>query len=298
MMISKLFKRELKSVRGGVAVITGAGGGIGRQLALVLAREGCNLALTDIDASELATTAALAEKQSAAEQLGEIGKTGVKVSQHVVDVTSEAQMAALPEAVAQIHGGIDFLINNAGITLQKSFAAHSMDDLRRVININLWGVLYGCHYFLPYLRKSPRAHIVNMSSMAAFMGIPSQSTYCLTKAAVRAFSESLWAELARDNIGVTCIHPGAIRTDMMKHTMASSEDLTIARRNYELATRIGVDADKTAEKIIKAMRDNRLRVRIGADSVMFDVLKRLLPVAIHYPFKLLFRSQMRNHPSA
>lgn len=285
-MISKFFRSEPKPVRGGVAVITGAGGGIGRQLALVLAREGCNLALVDIDAEALATTAALAEKH------------GVKVSQHTTDVTSEQQMAALPDAVAQIHGGIDFLINNAGITLQKSFAAHSMADLRRVVNINLWGVLYGCHFFLPYLRKSPRAHIVNLSSMAAFIGMPSQSTYCLTKAAVRALSESLWAELARDNIGVTCVHPGAIRTDMIKHTMADSEDLAIARRNYELATRLGVDADKTAEKIIAAMRGNRLRVRIGFDSVLFDVAKRLLPVAVHYPFRQLFRSQMRNHPSA
>ncbi len=204
-------------------------------------------------------------------------------------------MAALPETVTQVHGGIDILINNAGITLQKSFAAHSIAELQRIVGINLWGVLYGCLYFLPYLRESTRAHIVNMSSMAAFIGMPSQSTYCATKAAVRALSESLWAELARDNIGVTCVHPGAIRTDMIKRTLASSEDQSIALRNYELATRMGVDADKTAEKIIAAMRNRSQRVRIGTDSVLFDVAKRLLPRAVHYPFLWLFNSQMRAH---
>lgn len=282
-MILKRFQRQPTPVGGAVAVITGAGGGIGRQLALVLAREGCNLALIDIDAPSLTETATQAAKYA------------VKVSQHIVDVTSQEQMAALPETVTQVHGGIDILINNAGITLQKSFAAHSIAELQRIVGINLWGVLYGCHYFLPYLRQSTRAHIVNMSSMAAFLGMPSQSTYCATKAAVRALSESLWAELASDNIGVTCVHPGAIRTDMIKRTLASSEDQSIALRNYELATRMGVDADKTAEKIIAAMRNRSQRVRIGTDSVLFDVAKRLLPRAVHYPFLWLFKSQMRAH---
>ena len=208
-MINKRFRRQPTSLGGAVAVITGAGGGIGRQLALVLAREGCNLALTDIDVLSLNETVTQAEKYS------------VKISRHIVDVTSQEQMAALPETVVRVHGGIDILINNAGITLQKSFAAHSIAELERIVGINLWGVLYGCHYFLPYLRQSTRAHIVNMSSMAAFIGMPSQSTYCATKAAVRALSESLWAELARDNIGVTCVHPGAIRTDMIKRTLGA-----------------------------------------------------------------------------
>jgi short-subunit dehydrogenase len=160
-MINKRFRRQPTSLGGAVAVITGAGGGIGRQLALVLAREGCNLALTDIDVLSLNETVTQAEKYS------------VKISRHIVDVTSQEQMAALPETVVRVHGGIDILINNAGITLQKSFAAHSIAELERIVGINLWGVLYGCHYFLPYLRQSTRAHIVNMSSMAAFIGMPS-----------------------------------------------------------------------------------------------------------------------------
>lgn len=273
--------KKPKSVCGGVAVITGAGGGIGRQLALALADKGCHLALTDIDGTALTETAVQAEAR------------GVRVSRHVVDVRSETQMAALPEAVAEIHGGIDFLINNAGITLQKSFAAHSVPDLRRVVDINLWGVLYGCHFFLPYLRRSPRGHIVNLSSMAAFLGLPSQSSYCLSKAAVRALSECLWAELSHDGIGVTCVHPGAVRTEMIQRTLTESEDMAVAQRNYELATRLGVASEKAAAKIIAAMCKHRFRVRIGADAVLLDWLKRLLPVAIHYPLRRLFQSQMK-----
>jgi short-subunit dehydrogenase len=280
-MIRRFFSRQSTSLNGAVAVITGAGGGIGRELALVLARERCQLALVDINASALAVTADLARRYA------------LNVSHHVTDVTSREQMAALAASVAETYGVIDILINNAGITLQKSFAMHSMADLHRIVDINLWGVLNGCHFFLPYLRKSRRAHIVNLSSMAAFIGMPSQSTYCATKAAVRALSEALWAELAADNIGVTCVHPGAIRTEMIKHTLESAEDTSIALRNYDLAMRIGVDPDKAARKIIAAMRSNRQRVCIGADSFLFDIVKRLFPTAVHYPFRWLFKSQMR-----
>lgn len=164
-MFGKLLIRQTTSLGGAVAVITGAGGGIGRELALALAIDGCHLALVDNNAAALTETALAAKRYP------------VNVSQHVVDVTSQDQMAAVAASIADIHGVIDILINNAGITLQKSFTAHSVADLHRIVGVNLWGVLYGCHYFLPYLRKSMRAHIVNLSSMAAFIGMPSQSTY-------------------------------------------------------------------------------------------------------------------------
>lgn len=284
-MFGKLLIRQTTSLGGAVAVITGAGGGIGRELALALAIDGCHLALVDNNAAALAETALAAKRYP------------VNVSQHVVDVTSQDQMAAVAVSIAEVHGVIDILINNAGITLQKSFAAHSVTDLHRIVGVNLWGVLYGCHYFLPYLRKSTRAHIVNLSSMAAFIGMPSQSTYCATKAAVRALSEALWAELASENIAVTCVHPGAIRTDMIKHTLESAEDSSIALRNYDLAMRFGVDPDKAARRIITAMCNRRQRVHIGVDSFLFDILKRLFPGAILYPFKWLFKSQMRERHS-
>lgn len=261
----------MRGFEGRVAVITGAGGGIGLALAQALAARGAHLALVDISGEALARTAASLERSA------------VDVSQHVVDVTSAEQMSALPAAVLEAHGQVNLLINNAGITLQKSFATHTLADWERVIGINLWGVLHGCHFFLDALRAADEAHIVNMSSMAGFMGLPSQSSYCATKAAVRGLTESLAAELALEGIGVTSVHPGAVRTDMIKATLAESDNVERAQRNFELTQKVAVSPERAAARILRAVEKRKLRVRIGGDAVVLDVLKRLLPVAIHKP---------------
>ena len=263
----------IRSLAGRVAVITGAAGGVGRALAAELAGRGCHLALTDVN--EAALDAAVTALASDA----------VKVTAHRVDVTSRDDMAALPAKVVAEHGGVNLLVNNAGITLQKSFATHSLEDWDRIVGINWWGVLHGCHYFLPALRDADEAHIVNMSSMTGFLGIPMQSSYCATKAAVKGLSESLWAELAPLGIGVTSVHPGAIRTDMIQATIEESDDLAFAERSYRMAQRTGVSPEKAAAKIVRAVERGRMRVRFGADAVVLDVLKRLLPTAIHKPMR-------------
>jgi short-subunit dehydrogenase len=189
-------------------------------------------------------------------------------------------MADLPAAVLAAHGKVNLLVNNAGITYQKFFATHTVQDWEKVVGINWWGVLYGCHYFLPALRIAAQqdgAHIVNMSSMAAWAGLPSQSSYCATKAAVRSLSEAMWAELGKDHIGVTSVHPGAIRTDMILATLQDSDDTEVARRNYRLVQKVGVTPEYAASRIIAAVRKNRMRVRIGTDAVLLDILKRLFP---------------------
>ncbi len=252
-----------------VAVITGAGGGVGSALARQLADNGCHLALVDISEPAL-------EKVSTA-----LASTGVRISTHVVDITNRDQMAALPEVVLREHGKVNLLVNNAGITYQKSFATHTMDDWDRIVGINWWGVLYGCHYFLDALREAARedrAHIVNMASMSASVGLPNQSSYCATKGAVRLLSKSMWGELKDENIGVTSVHPGAIKTDMIQATLKNSDDLEAAQRNYELAQRIGVTPEHVADCIIKAVHKNKLRVRVGKDSILLDILKRLFPI--------------------
>ena len=271
----------MKTLENRVAVITGAGGGVGRCLATQLAASGCHLALVDINAEALQGTEAAVK--AAARQ--------VKVTQHCVDITDKEQMSALAAEVERQHGGVNILINNAGITIQKSFSTHSISDWERMININIWGVLYGCHYFLDGLRRADEAHIVNMSSMSAFMGLPNQSSYCATKSAVQGLSESLWAELADEGVGVTSVHPGAIKTDMIKATLAESDNLAAAKQNYEFAQRTGVTPEHAAERIIDAIRHKRLRIRVGKDSVMVDLLKRLLPKAIHKPMLKVNRDQ-------
>ncbi|ELT93228.1 hypothetical protein CAPTEDRAFT_141944, partial [Capitella teleta] len=152
-----------------VAVITGAGGGIGREMALQLAREGCHLALADVNQKGLDESVELLKPVCE--------KNGVRVSCHIVDVTDRQRMASLPEEVINAHGAVNLLVNNAGITLQSSFEDLSIEHWELVIGINLWGVIYGTKAFLPYLKEQSKkgpdnAHIINMSSLAGFIGMP------------------------------------------------------------------------------------------------------------------------------
>ncbi|MAT95267.1 MAG: SDR family oxidoreductase [Halioglobus sp.] len=260
----------MKQLADRVAVITGAGGGIGSALARNLASRGCKLALVDRDTGALRATAET------------LAPTGIQVSQHVVDISDRAQMAALPDAVVGEHGQVNLLINNAGITYQKSFTNHSIEDWETVTGVNYWGVVYGCHYFLPALQAAGEAHIVNLSSMNALAGLPSQSSYCATKAAVKLLSESLWSELRPLGIGVTTVHPGAIRTDMMQATLDKADDQDVAQKTYDLVQRIGMDPERAASKIVAAVQRRRMRVRVGADAVLVDILKRCFPVGLHH----------------
>jgi short-subunit dehydrogenase len=258
----------MKDFKDKVAVITGAGGGVGSALAQALASRGCHLALVEINEAALARTATA------------LGSTGVRVSTHVTDITSKAEMERLPSTIIEHHGKINILVNNAGITYQKSFATHTIEDWEKITNINWWGVVYGCHYFLDALTAADEAHIVNLSSMNAFVGLPGQTSYCATKAAVKLLSEAMWAEMAKLDIGVTSVHPGAIKTEMIQATLQNSDDVEAAKRNYELAQRIGVTAEHVAQRIVRAIEKNQLRIRVGKDAVLLDILKRWFPVGI------------------
>lgn len=264
----------MRELTGRTAVVTGAGSGIGRALACALAAEGCRLALVDVDPAGLEQTRRLV--------------AGAPVSTHVASVADRARMAALPAEIAAEHGAIHLLFNNAGITINEPFAESSLANLERVIGVNLWGVLYGCHYFLPYLVRAGEAHIVNTSSMAAFLGLPNQASYSLTKAAVRSLSESLRVELAGFGIGVTSVHPGAVRTNILKSAARLGGDPDETARIEALAQRFGMAPEKIAARVVRAVKRNRMRVRIGADAYLTDWLKRLLPVAIHAPFEWAF----------
>ena len=248
-----------------VAVITGAGGGLGSALARDLAERGCHLALVDISEDALEKT-----KASLSSKAG-------TVSLHKVDVTDRSQMEALKDAVLSKHGQVNLLINNAGITLQKNFSTHTMEDWDKIIGINLWGVIHGLHYFDEALHSAKEAHVVNLSSMSSFVGLPAQSSYCATKAAVELLSTSLWAEWGAQGIGVTHVHPGAIRTDMILATLEDSDDIEAAKKNYEIAMKMGIDADKAATKIIKAVEKNKKKIRIGKESFIFDYVSRFTP---------------------
>jgi NAD(P)-dependent dehydrogenase (short-subunit alcohol dehydrogenase family) len=189
---------------GKVAAVTGAASGIGRALAEVLAQRGCSLALADLDAGGLAETARRVEA------------AGRRASTHVVDVADWERMVRFADEVVEAHGGVDLVVNNAGVSVTGTLEEQSIEDLRWIVGVNFWGVVHGCKAFLPHLRKRPEGHLVNLSSVLGLIGLPTQTSYCATKFAVRGFSEGLWAELADSRIGVTVVHPGGVRTNIVR----------------------------------------------------------------------------------
>lgn len=255
----------MKDFRDRVAVITGAGSGIGRALADVLTDAGVGgLALVDVSEARLRE----AERELAGR---------VRTSIHVVDVSNRAAMQALPEQVLAIHRRVDIVINNAGVAVAGELEQQSFEDMEWIVGINFWGVVHGCRFFLPHLRKSDDAYIVNLSSMFGLIGIPGQSSYCATKFAVRGFSESIAAELGDTAIRVMSVHPGGIRTNIVKdgRFVAGMESFHAKMmRFFEKRT---MPAEKCAALIVAAMRQGRSRLLVTPEAHVTDVAKRLFP---------------------
>jgi short-subunit dehydrogenase len=252
---------------GGVTVVTGAGSGIGRALAQQLAVAGSALAIADIDENGLRETAAsLAPKQTA-------------LSTHVVDVSNEAAVRSFAEDVAARHGRVTLLINNAGVALHGTFEELSLDDLRWLMGINFWGVVYGVTYFLPILKKQPRAHIVNLSSVFGMIAPAGQSAYSASKFAVRGFTEAVRHELEGTTVSVSCVHPGGIHTPIAKRARlgarASESKRQAAIDFFEKVTPTSPEA--AAARILKGVEKREPRILIGRDARQIDIVQRLRP---------------------
>lgn len=252
---------------GGVAVVTGAASGIGRALAGRLAEERCPLALADIDEAGLAkTAAALAGKR-------------VEVTTHVLDVSDEAGVRAFADDVVVRHGRATLLINNAGVALLGRFEEISLDDLRWLMGINFWGVVYGVKYFLPILKKQPRAHIANLSSIFGIVAPAGQSAYCASKFAVRGFTEVLRHELEGTSVGVSCVHPGGIRTAIVQRARLGAGAPPAMRD--EVLARFGklakMPPEAAAVRIVRGIERGEPRILVGLDAVRMDFLQRLRP---------------------
>lgn len=253
----------MRSFTNRTAVVTGAASGIGRALAGLLARKGCNLALVDVNRSGMEETAR------------DVRSFGRRVSVHEADVSDKERMLELPEEVLREHGHVHLLINNAGVGLLSTVEEHRLEDFEWIVGINFWGVVYGCKFFLPHLRREDEAHIVNLSSMFGLIGLPTQSAYCATKFAVRGFSEALWCELRGSNVGVTSVHPGGVRTNIVR--AARSIDETARERSIEYFDRYATSAERVAEKIVRAIERKQLRLRICPETYVTDWAKRLFP---------------------
>lgn len=262
----------MKSFGGRVAAITGAGSGMGRTLALSLARSSCHLALSDVNEVGLAETVKLAAAQ------------GVKVTSKRVDVSKRDEVYAWADEVVADHGKCNLIINNAGVAHSATLEGTSYEDFEWIMGINFWGVVYGTKAFLPHLRASGEGHVVNLSSLFGLLSVPGNGTYNATKFAVRGFTEALREELevTRAPVSATCIHPGGIKTNIARSARMHGsvkdlgiDDLVAAQQGFERAFR--VTAEEAAETILRGVQRNARRVLIGTDAIALDALQRLLP---------------------
>jgi NADP-dependent 3-hydroxy acid dehydrogenase YdfG len=262
----------MKDFRARVAAITGAGSGIGRALALELARQGAQLALSDIDAAGLAGTAQ------------QVTALGTRCTSSLVDVADRAAVFAWADACRGEHGQVHMVFNNAGVALAAPAATVRVEDFEWLMAINFWGVVHGTQAFLPHLRASGDGHVTNISSLFGIIAMPTQSAYNASKFAVRGYTEALRMELELEGapVGVTCVHPGGVATH-----------IALAQRvDAGIQAMVGMDADAfrregnrmlqttqpeaAARTILAGVRRNARRVVVGPDARAMDMIQRLL----------------------
>lgn len=275
----------MKSFQNKVAAITGAASGMGRTLAIELARRGCHLALSDVNETELVKTAELA------------GKHGVKVTVTKLDVAKREAVFAWADQVVRDHGKVNLIFNNAGVALTANVESVKIADFEWIMGINFWGVVYGTQAFLPHLKASGDGHIVNTSSLFGLMAVPTQGTYNASKFAVRGYTEALRMELEMEGacVSATCVHPGGIATNIamagkIDESVTAKTGVSEADHKRAANKLINVTmAESAALQILKAVERNDRRVLVGPDARFLDKVVRLLGSA----YQVLVMRQVR-----
>ena len=247
----------MKSLKDKVVVITGAGSGIGRALALDLAGRGALLALSDVDEEGLAETVRLAEKAGAPE-----------VRSDRLDVADREAFAAYADAVVEQLGRVNVVVNNAGVALAGNFVDLEMKDIDWIIGVNFWGVVHGTKFFLPHLIESGDGHLVNISSLFGLISMPGQSMYNASKYAVRGMTEAIREEMlvAGHKVGVTSVHPGGIKTAIARNARVSEQEDKAATAKLFDEKLARMTPEKAAAIIVKGITKNQARVLVGADA--------------------------------
>lgn len=261
----------MKNFQNKVAAITGAGSGIGQQLALLLAKEGCHLSLSDVN------------EQGLIETVEKLKDTDVRVKIKKLDVADQVAVKEWAEETVQDHGSVNMIFNNAGVALASTVEGASYEELEWIVNINFWGVVYGTKEFLPFIKQTGDGHIVNISSLFGLTAQPTQSAYNATKFAVRGFTESLRQELDMENCGVSalCVHPGGIRTNIA-NSAKMNDSLKTLGMNPEKSAKsfnklLRCPPKEAARQILEAVKKDKRRLLIGNDAKALDLLQRLLP---------------------
>ncbi len=264
----------MKSFENKVAAITGAGSGMGRELACELARVGAHLALSDINPGTLEETAA------------KVRAIGARVSTTVLDVSERASVHAWADSVARDYGRVNLVFNNAGVALASTLEGVTYEDFEWIMGINFWGVVYGTKAFLPHLRASGEGHVINLSSIFGLFSVPGSGTYNASKFAVRGFTEALRQELELTGapVSATSVHPGGIKTNIARSGRFSANVQALTNRDPEMARAefeklFITTANKAARIILRAVQQNKRRVLVGPDAHAADLVVRLMPTS-------------------
>ena len=252
----------MKNFEKKVVVITGAGSGIGRALALAFQKHGAKLALNDFDEASLLETI---EMMGGSEQ----------AFHKIFDVSDKKAFYQFAEEVASHYGQVDVVINNAGVGIAKLTAEKTaLEDYEWIIGINLWGMMYGTLAFLPHLRKQKESSVVNISSLFGLIGFPQNVAYSVTKFGIRGFSEGLAIEerLMETGVAVTSVHPGGIKTNIARNSRyAGDDEKTIKKFEKALIT----SPEEAAQTILNAIRKKKLRVVVGKDAKVLFFLSKI-----------------------
>jgi NADP-dependent 3-hydroxy acid dehydrogenase YdfG len=292
----------MKTFKDKVAVITGAGSGMGRYLAILLAKDGADVCVCDVNKETLGETVAM------------LRKFNVSVSSHILDVSDKKAIEALPQKVIDQHGKVDLVFNNAGVTAGSHFQDMKEENWDWVMGINFNGVINSTRAFIPHLVNNAEAAIVNTSSIFGIVAVPGQTAYHATKFAVRGFTESLALEMKQTNpnLQIHCVHPGHIGTNIAATARMSDEDFkdnetrsSIFSRNApktqqemgELFKEGGMHPSKASKIILNGVKKNKTKIFIGLDAKLLDLSQRLFPNHYHktwiffMPLLTLFRDK-------
>ena len=245
-------------IAGKVFVVTGGGNGIGREVVLQLLARGARVAAVDVSERGLASLGATASD---------------RLTTQVLDITDRAAVSKLPDEVVAAHGQVDGVANVAGI-IHRFAGVRDLrfDEIERVMSVNLWGVVNVSKAFLPLLLERPEASLVNVSSMGALVPVPGQSAYGASKAAVKLFTEGLYAELRGTSVAVTVVFPGGVGTDITGNSGVKIPGASADMSGAKLTSAVDAGA-----QIVTAIEKGSFRVRIGGDARLLDRLSRLMP---------------------
>ncbi|MGB7167139.1 MAG: SDR family oxidoreductase [Mycobacterium sp.] len=255
----------MEGFAGKVAAVTGAGSGIGRALAVELARSGASVAISDVNTEGLAQTE---------EQLKAIG---TPVRSDRLDVTEREAFHLYADQINEHFGKVNQIYNNAGIAYTGDVDISQYKDIERVMDVDFWGVVNGTKAFLPHLIASGDGHIVNVSSLFGLMAMPGQAAYNAAKFAVRGFTEALRQEMTlnREPVKVTSVHPGGIKTAIARNATTAEGVDPAAQSTFFDKRLASTSPQRAAEIILQGVAKNKARVLVGRDAVVLDLIVRI-----------------------